>query len=160
MAKTSIYLPDDLADQARTRGIPISEVAQAAVRQAVKDAQLKEDVVTDLQAVAERMREIQRLEAIKSGEEDLRVRGKGAEWARRYATATDLEYVATFHGETGDYHSPLSVFTVVLLDSGWKGLPTGPGDTRWDHFQAGAREIWEAVRPLLAGNGEERPRGH
>ena len=56
MAKTSIYLPDDLAELVRAHGIPVSEIVQRALRQAVLEAQIKEDVMTDIQAVADRLR--------------------------------------------------------------------------------------------------------
>src|SRR5258706_455327 len=55
MAKTSVYLPDELAEQARAYGVPVSEVAQAAVRQAVRAAQIEESVMTEISAGAERL---------------------------------------------------------------------------------------------------------
>ena len=54
--KTSIYLPDDLAGQVRAHGISISEVTQAALRRAVRVAVIRDSVVADIQAVAERLR--------------------------------------------------------------------------------------------------------
>jgi post-segregation antitoxin (ccd killing protein) len=45
MPKTSIYLPDDLAAQARAYGISISAVSQAALRQAVAAARDKEELM-------------------------------------------------------------------------------------------------------------------
>jgi post-segregation antitoxin (ccd killing protein) len=156
MAKTSVYLPDDLAEQARARGIPISEVAQAAVRRAVKEAQLKEEVMTDIQAVAERLRETQRQAAERSRLEDMRVHSKGAEWARAYAIAPDLEYVATFYGQRDDFRPPSGPLALPF-GPGWDGMPDGPGQDRWEQFQAGAREVWEAVKPLLVESGGATP---
>jgi post-segregation antitoxin (ccd killing protein) len=161
MAKTSIYLPDDLAEQVRAHGIPVSEVAQAALRQALKDIQLKEDAMTDLQAVAERLRDTRRQAAEKSQAEDQRVHDMGAKWARIRATAADLEYVATFDGEADAFHVPDSLF-YLIMDDAWKDVPRRPGADRWAHFQAGAREVWEAVQPLLIeldDHGETLPPG-
>lgn len=148
MAKTSIYLPDDVAEQARAYGIPISEVAQNAVRQAVKDAQIKENAKTDPQAVAERLRGTQRNAAEWKRTADAQARAQGADWARQEATAAELEYVATHQGTAADYLLPTSlVFSPA-------GAPTSPASARWEHFQAGAREVWEEVKPMLAGTGD------
>jgi hypothetical protein len=149
MAKTSVYLPDDLAEQARAYGIPISEVTQAAVRWAVRDVQLKGAVLNDISAVAERLNETRRWAAQKSKEQELRARVQGSEWARALATATDLEYVATF-ARPGNYSIPLSLLSIMHERTGpWANTPVAPRDERWEHFQAGAREIWDAVQPLL-----------
>ena len=82
MAKTSIYLPGDLAEQVRAHGIPVSEVAQAALRQAVRDAQIKENLMTDVQAVAERMRGLQRDADEQVRQQAEHVRSLGVKWAQ------------------------------------------------------------------------------
>jgi post-segregation antitoxin (ccd killing protein) len=57
--KTSIYLPDDLAEQVRAHGIPMSEVVQAALRQAVAEAeaiaQAKAQVMPDIEVAVVRL---------------------------------------------------------------------------------------------------------
>lgn len=157
MAKTSIYLPDDLAEQARGYGIPVSEVAQAAVRQAVRAAQLKESVMTDISAVAERLHatRVAAAEAVEA--EAARVRQEGARWAREQASAADLGYVVSYRERAvDDYRTPGSLFDYAL-GRGFKGFPMRPSDANWNEFQAGAREVWEAVQPLLA-EIDETPR--
>jgi post-segregation antitoxin (ccd killing protein) len=165
MAKTSIYLPDDLAEQVRAYGISISEAAQAALRQAVKTAQLRENSMTDIQAVAERLRETRRQDAAHERELDDKARAFGVEWASQSATAAELEYVTTYDGPDEDYSTPMSLIKHgvgpgVMVWS--EARPARPGDTRWAQFRAGAREVWEGVKPLLMEideNGGSLPAG-
>jgi len=162
MAKTSIYLPDELAEQVRAHGIPVSEVAQAALRKAVKDAEIKENVMTDIRAVAERLRanrgevtEADRSRAAKA-------RAYGDKWARTCASADDLGYVVMYSDAPEDFTTPASLVTFVSGENqrehrgagctglpGPSGMPLGPADRYWREFQAGAREVWNAVLPLL-----------
>jgi post-segregation antitoxin (ccd killing protein) len=140
MAKTSIYLPDDLAEQVRAYGIPVSEVAQTALRQAVKDAEIKGSIMTNIQAVADRMKGIIAAETETKGAE---IRKLGTKWARESATAGELEYLATYDKADG-FNAPISL--VMYLDT---GAPFGPSRPYWAEFQNGAREVWGAVQPLL-----------
>lgn len=173
MAKTSIYLPDDLAEQVRAHGIAVSEVAQDALRRAVSAAEIKENVMTDVQAVADRLNAAiaARNEAgrAKAG----RVRAYGAKWARTTADARDLEYVATYNGHLEEYRAPVSLIVFISSENerehreagrvglpGPSGIPTEPETQYWDDLQAGAREVWEAVQPLLtepSGVGDTPP---
>ncbi|HEY1919772.1 MAG TPA: type II toxin-antitoxin system CcdA family antitoxin [Streptosporangiaceae bacterium] len=148
MAKTSVYLPDDLAEQVRAYGISISEVTQRALRKAVDEARIKEDVMTDIQAVAERLSALQRQATAESRAENMRVRALGTEWARTRATAAELEAVAMY--ESGPYQTPSTLFPLLLRSSGGEKQPVEPGDVRWEHFQAGVHEVWAAVKPLLS----------
>lgn len=146
MAKTSIYLPDDLAEQVRAHGIPVSEVAQAALRQAVRAAEIKENAMTDIQAVADRMKGIIAAGAQADQAEAAEVRARAVEWARERATAAELEYVVTYDGPADDFRTPE---TMVLTWTERAKIPFGPGGEHWAEFQDGAREVWEAVKPLL-----------
>jgi post-segregation antitoxin (ccd killing protein) len=145
MAKTSIYLPDDLAEQVRAHGIPVSEVAQAALRKAVREAELKENLVTDIQAVAERMRGLQRAADEEAQAETERVHSLGVKWAREEASAEALQYVAEW-----DRARYSGIFRPMATMTFGSGYPDSPRDPMWDYFQAGAREVWEVVKPLLA----------
>lgn len=49
MPKVSVYLPDDLYGAARARGLPISALAQRAIRQAL-DASVTDDWVRQIRA--------------------------------------------------------------------------------------------------------------
>jgi post-segregation antitoxin (ccd killing protein) len=109
MAKTSIYLPDDLAEQVRAHGIPVSEVAQDALRRAVREAEIKENAMTDIQAVADRMKGISAERAKTEQTKAERIRGYGIEWAREDADAAELEYLATYDGPAADFMLPTSI---------------------------------------------------
>jgi post-segregation antitoxin (ccd killing protein) len=162
MAKTSLYLPDDLAEQVRAHDISISEVAQAALRQAVKAAEIKENVMTDLQADAERL-QATRAEAIEADvAKAAKARAYGAKWARTAASFAEFEYVVTYSDAPEDFSTPASLVAFISGENerehraaGGTGLP-GPSDvpTRpdgryWPDLRAGARDVWNAVFPLL-----------
>jgi post-segregation antitoxin (ccd killing protein) len=148
MAKTSIYLPDELAEQAKAYGVPISELAQAAVRQAVKAAQIKEAAVTNPSAVVDRMQELRRQYAAKVLAKDRAVYEKGAEWARTEASAEALRYAA-------EWNSARQPDEFKIMESmTWPTGFIGPAEARWDFFQAGARSVWAEIQPLLTEIGE------
>jgi post-segregation antitoxin (ccd killing protein) len=146
MAKTSVYLPDELAEQAKAYGIPVSEVVQAAVRQAVRAAQIEENVMTDISAVAERRG---------SPAPWPKARAHGAEWARRHATATELEYMAEYGGRAERFLVPTSLIFYESEERNRDGasVPCRPADPFWSEFRAGAREVWDTAQPLLAETG-------
>lgn len=154
MAKTSVYLPDDLAEQARAYSIPVSEVAQRAVREAVRAAQIKESVMTDISAVAERLMATRAAEA--SAGPAPKARAHGSEWAKRHASAAELEYAVAYGGPREHFLVPTSLMIYELEARHGSGasVPCRPGDPFWADFQAGAREVWDAVQPLLAGSDE------
>ena len=154
MAKTSIYLPDDLAEQVRAHGIAVSEVAQAALRQAVKDAEINENVMTDIQAVAERLRanrgEVTETDQARAA----KARAYGDKWARTTASEDDLGYVVTYSDPPEDFRTPLSLVAFLTDEhqrehraeggTGLPGLSGMPGQARGS---------------LLAGLPGGRPRG-
>lgn len=152
MAKTSVYLPDELAEQARAYGIGISEVAQVAVRQAVRAAQIRASVMTDIGAVAERLRAT-RIADVQAGRAKAdKVRQHGVEWARRLATAAELEYVAGYAGPADRYQTPASLVFYASGErhrSGASVVPCRPVDQYWPDLLTGVREVWAAVQPLL-----------
>jgi hypothetical protein len=106
--KTSIYLPDELAEQVRVHGISITEVAQTALRHAVRAAIIRENVMTDIQAVAERLPSTIDRSSLDSRDGDRR---DGIRWAREHATTGELEQLA--HSATARWwsatHTPGSV---------------------------------------------------
>ena len=157
MAKTSIYLPDDLAEQVRAHGIPVSEVAQVALRKAVKDAEIKENVMTDIKAVAERLRaergefsEADRARAAKA-------RAYGDKWARTTASADDLGYVATYSDPPEDFRTPISIVAFVSSEtSASTGLRAGSASPRLQACRPGPATVtgrtsgsapWRCGRP-------------
>jgi post-segregation antitoxin (ccd killing protein) len=154
MAKTSVYLPDELAEQARAYGIGVSEVAQVAVRQAVRAAQIRASVMTDISAVAERLQATRVADAQAGRAKADKVRQHGVEWARRLATAAELEYVVGYAGPVDRYLTPTSLVFYASGErhraSGSSGIvPCRPVDQHWPDFLDGVREVWAAVQPLL-----------
>jgi hypothetical protein len=146
--KTSIYLPDDLAAQVRAYGISISEVTQTALRQAVHTATIKDSIMTDINAVAERLRG-----TIDQGDQDKRGEGHrdGIEWAKSYATAEELEHLASLAYTTIRFDQPHTVvdFVSVRQSENFNTVQVDTEEAYWDGFIAGAGEVWEAVRLLL-----------
>lgn len=145
--KTSIYLPDELAEQLRAYDISISAVAQAALRRAVHAAQIQQKAVIDIEAVAARLRgtvdeDRQRFE---DGHAD------GLSWARNLATVTELRNLAQ---ETVGRYLELRNHTLVeflraqqSMDA--ESVTVDLDDPYWKGFRAAATDVWEAVHPLL-----------
>lgn len=159
--KTSIYLPDDLAEQVRAFGIPMSEVVQAALRQAVADAEAMElakaKVGPEIEPAVARLRGI--LAEEERAWEAERVEGReiGVIWARDYATPKELREVASSR-------PPGNVFashSLHRLRDDRPELAHRVGNSRrliqvdvtgrpwWAGFQQGAAMVWEAVQPIL-----------
>lgn len=142
--KTSIYLPDGLAEQVRTHGISISEVAQAALRQAVRTAQEREQVVNGIERVAERLRgtiSTTERERMQEG------RGYGARWARDWATARELEDLS--NGKVDPADLDLTEFYKSVEPPKTPAFDDPDADPFFDGFMAAAGEVWEAVMMLL-----------
>ena len=87
----------------------------------------------------------------------LTVSRQGADWARQDASADELEYLATYDGDPGDFRTPASLVNFArqvavsdeplggaTADISPEGVPVKPGDTYWPSFQAGARGVWES----------------
>jgi hypothetical protein len=146
--KTSIYLPDDLAEQIRAHGISISEVSQAALRRAVDAATAKQRIAVDLTAVAERLRT-----TIDSSDQQLRAEGYdvGILWARDHATAGELAQLATLATRTIQLEHPHTVVRVMSQrdDFSYTTIVVDTGDPYWAGFVEGASQVWDAVQPLL-----------
>jgi hypothetical protein len=91
------------------------------------------------------------------GAAELNMSRQGAEWARRDASADELEYLATYDGDPGEFQTPATLIDfarqVAVSDEPLGGatadispedVPVKPADPYWPSFQAGAREVWEA----------------
>jgi len=159
LAETPVELPDDLVQRARTYGISIAEVAERALREAVAAAEARQSAAPDVQdaakIAAERLagpedflgRLRQRFRMMSPAEQ---ARCAGIRWARDNASAEEMQYVANYARRTSDFRPPDSLLnslaprdieTVDRCD--WH-----PGRPEWRHFQAGVREVWEAIGPL------------
>ena len=91
------------------------------------------------------------------GATELNMLRQGADWARQDASADELEYLATYDGDPGEFQTPATLIDfarqVAVSDEPLGGatagispedVPMKPGDPYWPSFQAGAREVWEA----------------
>jgi post-segregation antitoxin (ccd killing protein) len=146
--KTSIYLPDELAEQVRAHDISISAVAQTALRKAVNAAQFQQRAIIDIEAVAARLRgtvDDEDRQQFEDGHTD------GLAWARNLATVTELRNLAQ---EPDGRFLELRGHTLVELLRTQQSIDTDSAtvdneDPYWKGFRTAATEVWEAVQPLL-----------
>lgn len=150
--KTSIYLPDELAEQVRAHGISISEVTQAALRQAVHAAMIDQSILGDIDAVAERLRSTIDQTAKHQYEGGWR---DGVLWAKQYATAGELAGLATLDTRAVHLEPPHSLIDFSSSREGQKliGVTVFTEDPYWNGFTKGVGEVWQAVQPLLSESG-------
>ncbi|MGW2620346.1 type II toxin-antitoxin system CcdA family antitoxin [Streptomyces sp. NPDC001500] len=142
----NISVPDELAEQVRARDLPISSICQDALRKAVTLAEKKDQIMSDMQAVIERLRgtkDEERQRHIDEGRE------LGILWAKQYATADVLRKVA--EGDGADYE--VGVGTSAGIAEFYAEVENNyDADYQEEHndaFVAGAREVWEAVKDSL-----------
>jgi post-segregation antitoxin (ccd killing protein) len=159
--KTSIYLPDDLAEQVRAFKIAMSEVAQAALRQAVADAEAmaeaKAQLGPDVEVAVARMRGILADEERAREAERSSGRNVGIRWARDYASPREL-------AEFASSSPPGRVFASHSLHRFCADQPELTRSVErysshlvidithkpwWAGFHQGAATVWEALRPIL-----------
>lgn len=142
--RMNISVPDELAEQVRARDLPISSICQDALRKAVDLAEKKEQIMSDVQAVIERLRGTQDEERQRNIDEG---RELGILWAKGYATADELRKVA--EGDRLSVEKMLSSNELVLVDFYREAEHNFNEDFADDHnegFIAGAREVWDAVK--------------
>ncbi|MEV6980949.1 type II toxin-antitoxin system CcdA family antitoxin [Sphaerisporangium sp. NPDC051017] len=149
--KTSVYLPDALAEQVKAHGISISEVTQEALRQAVQKAELKEKFMSDIHAVAERLRA-----TIDADLTAARAKGHehGVKWAKEYATFGELLKISLRVESESDEEEVWPSVETFLADmrSGDKtfSMPRPDDDSPyWQGFFDGCAEVFLAVQDLL-----------
>jgi hypothetical protein len=147
--RMNISVPDEIAGQVRAYDLPISSICQEALRKAVERAQAKENVMSDIDTVVERLRDTIGAEERSKHEEG---RTDGIEWAKRYATARELEDMVTGDNSDANHfqngHS-LVVFGSIKDGQSYFSVTVEPGEPYWDGFLAGAAEIWDAVADRL-----------
>jgi post-segregation antitoxin (ccd killing protein) len=140
----NISVPDELAEQVRTLKIPISETCQRALRKAVEDAQTADALLSDIEAVAARLRGTIADEDREQHEEG---RQDGIKWAKKYATARELEDMASYDGRGGDFQDDHSL-VAFMTDKNRANVVSVKLDVEEPYgagFVAGAGEVWNAV---------------
>ena len=143
----NISVPDELADQVRARDLPISSICQDALRKAVDLTEKKEQIMSDMQAVIERLRGTQDEDRQRHTDEGHEL---GILWAKQWATATELEKVAD--GDRLTFERLLTGGELTLTefyDNAEHGYDADYADEHNEGFIAGAREVWDAVKHEL-----------
>ena len=149
MPKVTIYLPDELADQARSAGLSLSPLCQQAIRKELDKVKAQEAVSGDLEAVAARLRgtiDEEDAEQEREGRED------GIQWAREYASARELQEIAGdfMPGDGGDFEAPHSIVHFFGAKDGQNVISVRhQNEPYWHGFVAGAGEVFERLRLLL-----------
>lgn len=150
--RMNISVPDELADQVRARDLPISSICQDALRKAVDAAEKKEQIMSNMQAVIERLRGTQDDEkkaAFDAGRE------LGITWAKDWASATDLQRVAQSDrltwennmGFGGDTDANIQEFRDEIQRAGSDyEFNADYADEDTEGFIVGAGEVWDAVK--------------
>lgn len=153
MGKVTIYVPDDLESEARAAGLSLSTLTQQAIREELARVKAKEAATADLDAVVQRLRGTiheQEAEDQRAGYDD------GVLWARRYATASELRYIArSFEpGNDDEFYAEHMSTIVDFVDQ--ETQPSAPvtvvrskDSPYWHGFADGAGEVWAAVEKLL-----------
>jgi post-segregation antitoxin (ccd killing protein) len=155
MPKVNIYLPDDLADEARTAKLSLSSICQRAIRDELDMVKAKDASTGHLEAVAARLRST-------IDEEDTQKRAEGHEdgvtWAREWATARELEEIAGPWDGTMVFDGDHTLVGFMSAKNGQNYVEIridndDPAtNSYWDGFSDGATEVYEAVQPLLWRN--------
>jgi post-segregation antitoxin (ccd killing protein) len=153
--KVNVYLPDELAAEARDAQLSLSAVCQEAIRKELHRLDAQRRASEDIQAVVERLRQ-----TISEKEDVQRSKGRadGVEWAREWASMRELRFSATEYepvrgGQLDAEHFPTlcafvgaaeraNVISVTISDEGEEGV-------YWDGFIAGAVEVLDQVEALL-----------
>ena len=152
MPKVNVYLPDDLADEARAAKLSLSPICQKAIRKELKKVQAKQAATKELEAVAARLNDT--IDDEENDEQWDDGRDDGVAWAQMYATAAELRSIVTDFepGRGGDFENH-SICRFMGDKTGDNVFSVGHNDDEagpyWSAFIAGAREVLEAVEPLL-----------
>jgi post-segregation antitoxin (ccd killing protein) len=148
-SNVTIYLPDELAKQAKSANLSLSPICQAAIREELRKIVVKRAVTGDLEAVVARLRATQDKE---EWEERRMGLVDGAVWAREFATARELRELAeSFEpGRGGDFdreHSLAAFFSARNQED--VNRVRQEDNAYWRGFVDGARDVFEAIGPLL-----------
>ncbi|MFF3872930.1 type II toxin-antitoxin system CcdA family antitoxin [Streptomyces sp. NPDC001978] len=142
----NISVPDPLAEQVRARDLPISAICQEALRKAVELDEKKEQLMSDIQAVVDRLRGTLNEERQRHTDEG---RELGILWAKQYATAAELRQVAEGDGEDFERGIGTGASIAQFYEEVENNYDEEYSEEHNDGFAAGAREVWEAVKELI-----------
>jgi hypothetical protein len=154
MAKASVYLRDELLEEARRLEVPVSSVCQRAVEEAVRLSRAATEARSDLVPVAERLRRSETTDYDRRFQDGFDL---GIRWAREHASLDELKDLAEMVRAGApailvtEDHSLPAFLTGCFWDADVPpDLFTRLGERPFDRgIVAGATEVYEAVRPLL-----------
>ncbi len=153
MPKVNVYLPDDLAEDVTTTGIALSRVCQRALREEVRMAHLREGLREDLQAVARRLRRLERGDQRRQRSEGY---ADGLRWAREEATLKELKAIDRTAAHDGSLAADRLPTLTRYFMAHYDADPPDPGDEHDPEVSAyiaglfaAAADIYRAVLPLL-----------
>jgi hypothetical protein len=144
--RMNISVPDDLAEQVRARDLPISSICQDALRKAVELAEKKEQIMTNIEAVVERLRGTQDEEKQRQNEEG---RVLGILWAKQWATADELETAAGMDVDAFPGWATSTDSIREFMDEVEHNFKQEYADDHNEGFLDGASEVWDAVKDQL-----------
>jgi hypothetical protein len=174
MAKVTVYVPDDLAaeakaEDARIAGIRPSAVYQAALRFELNRLKAQAKVYPEANRLVERWADdqdvfVSRLRGTRSKDALLRMGNghkDGTRWAREAATLSELREMVGLPEHEMYYNIPAAVLDWVMgfdgeyLDDMWVtnidrvNQPDHEPQPYWEGFQMGATEVFDVVRLRL-----------
>jgi hypothetical protein len=160
MAKITIYLPDQLEEQVRAAGIPLSPICQRALEQEVKKVEMSKTATRGLKSV---VRRLQSSKQDSNGPDYSLGKKAGVEWAREKASYRDLADLAEYalnHNWSRLEVRVGSEMADAISDLGDDLLPDDHDESKGRvievernealaGFVDGACQVWTEVRPLL-----------
>lgn len=144
MAKVTLYVPDELAAEAKDADLPQSAVYQDALRAELDRRKAQQQDASEIDRAVARLRGTRDEEAQQRSENG---REDGGRWAREGATLSELKALNTYNiipESTVDY--------VRLLDGEYLDANALFDDNDdddqpyWEGFQRGATEVFDVVR--------------
>jgi post-segregation antitoxin (ccd killing protein) len=149
MPKVNIYLPDDLAIEARDAKLSLSPICQQAIREELDRMKAQQETDWDIEAVASRLMGTPDNEYT---QRKAAGRADGMKWARDDASINELRWL-TEDGRRDTYSSDefptLCDFMSRKENQFFGAVVADLNDAYWIGFEAGAYEVWEKVKPLL-----------
>ncbi len=144
MPKVNVYLPDDLAEQVKRLAVPVSATCQHALTQEVRRMEALRTATTDIEATAKRLRGTVEEQDTEHRQDGLEA---GTEWAKTYATWSELEDLVRWDGDIrlDDDHSLIG----FMQHRDYHGIEFSTWEPYWQGFLEGAEKVRETVRPLL-----------
>ena len=144
MPKVDIYLPDDLAEEARAAKLSLSPLCQRAIREKLHEMKVRKPATSDIKTVAKRLNDTISEDEAKRYQKGL---ADGSEWAGEFATADQLRWIVqdSQAGSGGPFdagHS-LCAFMSTQENANIVSVDHEADDPYWQGFIDGSGEVLE-----------------